>query len=131
MTLTGVCRSLSLTYRVLQAKLATPGFSGLRLGQRPPPPTTPAVCFRCAHPYNPSRVNAPCFLYTSIVYFSCTRDMGGLPPNSTGHTAGILVWEAAMSLYEILDLALSVIQLGIDIIQRLLRRRKKGKRVKK
>ena len=36
-----------------------------------------------------------------------------------------------MSLYEILDLALRVIQLGIDIIQRLLRRRKKGKRVKK
>ena len=57
--------------------------------------------------------------------------MGGLPPNSTGHMAGILVWEAAMSLYEILDLALRVIQLGIDIIQRLLRRRKKGKRVKK
>ena len=56
--------------------------------------------------------------------------MGGLPPNSTGRTAGILVWEAAMSLYEILDLALRVIQLGIDIIQRLLRRRKKGKRVK-
>ena len=57
--------------------------------------------------------------------------MGGLPPNSTGHMAGILVWEAAMSLYEILDLALRVIQLVIDIIQRLLRRRKKGKRVKK
>ncbi len=57
--------------------------------------------------------------------------MGGLPPNSNGHMAGILVWEAAMSLYEILDLALRVIQLGIDIIQRLLRRRKKGKRVKK
>lgn len=57
--------------------------------------------------------------------------MGGLPPNSTGRTAGILVWEAAMSLYEILDLALRVIQLVIDIIQRLLRRRKKGKRVKK
>jgi len=57
--------------------------------------------------------------------------MGGLPPNSTGRTAEILVWEAAMSWYEILDLALRVIQLGIDIIQRLLRRRKKGKRVKK
>ena len=57
--------------------------------------------------------------------------MGGLPLNSTGRTAGILVWEAAMSWYEILDLALRVIQLVIDIIQRLLRRRKKGKRVKK
>ncbi len=36
-----------------------------------------------------------------------------------------------MSLYEILDLAFRVIQFIIDIIRRLLRRRKKGKRVKK
>ncbi len=36
-----------------------------------------------------------------------------------------------MSLYEILDLVLRTIELIIDIIQRLLRRRKKGKRIKK
>ena len=36
-----------------------------------------------------------------------------------------------MSLYEFLDLLISAIQLFIDIIQRLLRRRKKGKRIKK
>ena|GEM_PF-6338913 len=36
-----------------------------------------------------------------------------------------------MTSYEILDLVLRTIQLLIEIIQRLLRRRKKGKRIKK
>ena len=36
-----------------------------------------------------------------------------------------------MTLYELLDLVLRAVELIIDIIQRLLRRRKKGKRIKK
>ena len=36
-----------------------------------------------------------------------------------------------MSLYEFLDLLLTTVQIVIDIIQRLRRRRKKGKRIKK
>ena len=42
-----------------------------------------------------------------------------------------LIWEAAMSLYEFLTLLLEAIKIVIDIITRLLRRRKKGKRIKK
>jgi len=42
-----------------------------------------------------------------------------------------LFQEAAMSLYEFLDLLFTAIQLFSDIIQRLRRRRKKGKRIKK
>ena len=41
-----------------------------------------------------------------------------------------LFQEAAMSLYEFLDLLFTAIQLFIDIIQCLLRRRKKGKNKK-
>ena len=36
-----------------------------------------------------------------------------------------------MSLYEFLDLLLTAVQIITDIIQRLRRRRKKGKRIKK
>ncbi len=36
-----------------------------------------------------------------------------------------------MSLYELLSLLLETVKIIIDIIQRLLRRRKKGKRIKK
>ena len=36
-----------------------------------------------------------------------------------------------MSLYEFLDLLLTTVQIVIDIIQRLRRRRKKGKQIKK
>ena len=36
-----------------------------------------------------------------------------------------------MTLYEFLDLLFSAMTIFIDIIQRLLRRRKKGKRIKK
>ena len=45
--------------------------------------------------------------------------------------ADYLYQGAAMTSYEILDLVLRTIQLIIEIIQRLLRRRKKGKRIKK
>ena len=39
--------------------------------------------------------------------------------------------EAAVSLYEVLDLLLQVVVIFIDVITRLLHRRKKGKRIKK
>ena len=39
--------------------------------------------------------------------------------------------EAAMSLYEILDLLLQAIVILLDIITRLPKKRKKGKRIKK
>jgi hypothetical protein len=42
-----------------------------------------------------------------------------------------LFQEAAMSLYEFLDLLFTAIPIIIDFIQRLRRRRKKGKRIKK
>ena len=42
-----------------------------------------------------------------------------------------LFQEAAMTLYEFLDLLFTAIQLFVDIIQRLLHRRIKGKRIKK
>ena len=45
--------------------------------------------------------------------------------------ADYLYQEAAMSLYEKLDLLLQVIVIIIDIIQRLRQRRKKGKKNKK
>ena len=42
-----------------------------------------------------------------------------------------LILEAAMSLYEFLDLLFSAIPILIDLIQRLLRRRKKKRKNKK
>ena len=45
--------------------------------------------------------------------------------------ADYLNWEAAMSLYEILDLLLQLITIIIDLISRLRQRRQKGKRIKK
>ncbi len=57
--------------------------------------------------------------------------MGGLPPDSTGRETGFLIWEAAMCLYEILDLAFRAIKFVYDVLSTFLRRRKKRKRVKK
>lgn len=60
--------------------------------------------------------------------------IGGLVSNIRLHaemSVDFLYLEAAMSLYETLDLVLRTIQLIIDIVQHLLRRWKKGKRIKK
>ena len=43
--------------------------------------------------------------------------MGGLPPNSTNQKIGILILEAAMRVYEIVMIVITVIQLIIEITQ--------------
>ncbi len=53
--------------------------------------------------------------------------MGGLPPNSTNQKIGILILEAAMRVYEIVMIVITVIQLIIEITQFLFQRWDKDK----
>ena len=74
------------------------------------------------------------FLYLSSILFSGIRNwMAVLSPKYvTIRKDGFLYKEAAMSLYEALDLLLTAIQIIIDVITRLLRKKKKKrKRIKK
>ena len=51
--------------------------------------------------------------------------MGGLPPSSTGAEPDYRKKEAAMSLYEILMVAIAIVRVVYDILSDLLRRRNK------
>lgn len=70
-------------------------------------------------------LHCPCNCRVFIVQYRRTRDMGGLPPSSTGAEPDYRKKEAAMSLYEILMVAIAIVRVIYDILSDLLRRRNK------
>ena len=72
-----------------------------------------------------STIPAACNCRAIVVQYRYTRDMSGLPPSSTGAEPDYRKKEAAMSLYEILMVAITTIRVVYDILSDLLRRRNK------
>ena len=72
------------------------------------------------------RLNSACKINVYIVWYNCTRGWGGLPPCSTGAMPDYRKRRLAVSLYEILMVAIAAIRIVYDILSDLLRRWKKG-----